>query len=272
MQTFRNLGFVSLYLLHCSIANADLVTLIPMSSFPTGANVNALAGPIASSDFHEVDIMASGSGFVMATKGGNTAIHDYSVSLGVGGTPAFFDSSYMGTFARSAVITERASAESIFQFSVEVPTLYSSSGMFSTTDAIGTSVPGNVELEIELLEFMSLGPGAPPPVTRLYSYQASHSTLNESLVVGVMGGDSINTLFGATDGLLDPTKIYRYRTLVTINSIDVDGLGPLPATDGSATAIGGHTITFSAVPEPSSYALLAFCGLIVLFRRFRNVR
>ncbi len=256
-----------------NVANADLVTLVSVPSYPTGAHANALAGPLFSSAYHPVDIPGAGSGFAFASKLGNSATHDFSVKLDYTMTPAFFDSSYFGPFFRTSVLGHRADAESIFHFSVDVPTKFDVSGVFSVSDSIGTTIPGNVELEIELLEFVSLAPMSPPPVVKFYSYQTSKSTIGESFVVGGMGGDTINSMIGTPLGFLDPGKFYRYRTLVTLNAIDVDGIGPILPTNGGASASGTHVIKFTAaVPEPSSFLVLTFVVGCLISQRTRRLK
>ncbi len=245
-------------------AHGDLVTLFPMPPFnPTGATVNALAGPLFSSDIDSIDIPSSGSGTASAAKDGNFATHTYGVELDYSTMPGFFDSSYgaAGPFSRTATLDHRASAESIFFFAVDVPTIFDVTGFFGVTDDAGTTIAGNVELEIELLEFESFDTGAPPPDTVFYSYQVSKSTLDQVFAVGGMDGDTTNVLIGDPFGILDPGKFYRYRTLVTTNAIDIDGAGPMGAADGGASAVGEHTIVFTAaVPEPTSTVLLLLLG------------
>ncbi|MEM8734296.1 MAG: hypothetical protein AAGG44_08740, partial [Planctomycetota bacterium] len=144
-------------LCHCSSYSlADLVTLIPEGGFPTGANINALAGPLSSSDMDDVDIAASGMTSASASDAGNFATHMAAVELDFGGgSTAFFDSSF--DFSRTSTLDHRASAESVFHLSVDVPTEYEIMGSFEVDDAAMTTIPGNVELEIELLEFDAFG-------------------------------------------------------------------------------------------------------------------
>lgn len=256
----------------------DIVTLLPgAGGFPTGANVNALAGPLFGSDFADADIAGAGVGSESAMLAGNAATHDYAIELDFSGAPAFFDSSYVG-FERTATIDpvlggHRASAESVFHFTVDVLTLYDVTGFFAVDDLIGTTTPGNVELEVELLEFDAPDfTPAPPPVAKLYSYQKSEATLEEGLFVGGMGGDAVNVFEGDLKGVLDPAKFYRYRTLVTMVAFDADGPGPILPTDGAAIGMGAQTITFTAaVPEPSSVSLFAAVTAWCTFvRRRRN--
>jgi len=248
---------------------ADMITLIPVSGFPTGANANALAGPLASSSLDSVDIPGSGPGAASATKDGNTSTHDFGVGLDYSASLGFFDSTYSGTFFRTADLSHRATAESIFHFSVDVPTEYGVMGSIEIEDALGTTVPGDVELEVELFEFDSFSPGSPPPVTLFYSYQFSKASIDQTFMVGGTDGDTSNTLVGSPVGILDPSKVYTYRTLVTMKAID-DGGGGL--TDGTASLSGGHTIVFSsAVPEPST-GVLWFAVSVIVFsaRRIRR--
>ncbi len=259
----------ALSLLPVRCATADIVTLLPgAGGFPTGANVNALAGPLFGSDLTDSDIAGSTIGTVMAALGGNTATHDFGVELDYSMAPGFFDSVY-SDFARTSVIDpvlggHRASAESIFHFTVDVPTAFEVTGFFAVDDAPGTTVAGNVELEVELLEFDSpIFSPVPPPTTKLYSYQKSESTIDEGLLVGGADGDAVNVFDGSLTGMLDPTKFYKYRTLVTMVAFDVDGAGPMLPTDGSATATGAQTIIFTAataVPEPSAAWLLSLAA------------
>lgn len=270
----RILALAFTFCLIChSTVNADEITLIPVTGFSTGANINALAGPLFSSDIDTIDIAGPGSGTASASKSGNLATHTYAVELDYSITPAFFDSVYSSPFSRTSTLDHRASAESIFHFTVDVPTVYEAMGFFDVVDDSGTTVPGNVELEIELLEFDSFDPFAPPPETVFYSYQVSKSTIDESFDVGMLEGDDASVLIGGPTGLLDPSKFYRYRTLVTINAIDIDGSGPLLPTDGGASAAGAHVIMFSpasVVPEPSALSLLLIGALVVLRRRSRR--
>ena len=258
------LGFLPVFCISSGVA-ADIVTLEPTPGLPGGGNVSALAGPLFGSDIKSVDIFGPDGGVVSASLSGNAATHAYGVELDFSGGFAFFESEYSAPFTRTADEAHRASAESIFQFSVDVPTIFDIEGFFEVEDASGTTVPGNVELEIELLEFDSFGPGSPPPTPVFYSYQMSKSTLNQVFEVGAADGDADNELVGAPTGLLDPTKLYTYRTLVTINAIDTDGA----LTDGAASASGAHIIKFSsAIPEPSLAGVLVLASLLGL----RSVR
>ena len=255
-----------------SYTNADVITLIPDAGFATGANINALAGPLFSSDLGSTDIVGSGSYLASATKDGNSAFHAAEVELDYSGGPAFFSSTFGAPFERTATIDHRASAESIYFFAVDTPADYFADGFISVIDDAGTTVPGNVELEMELLEFDSFGPGAPAPVTKLYSYQVSKSTIDESFGIGGLEGDDVSIIEGDVVGMLDPSKLYRLRTLVTTNSIDIDGTGPLPSTDGGAIAFGEHSLVItSAIPEPSSALALSLAGTVLLLRRKRSL-
>ena len=255
----------AIVILFCSSLQAGFIFLVPAPGYPTGAHANALAGPLLTSDYHPVDIPGAGSGVAFASKFGNVATHDYSVKLDFTTSPGFFDSSFAGLFSRTSVLGERASAESLFHFKVDSPAFFDVSGFIRVTDEIGTTIPGNVELEIELLEFPPI-PGPPMPSTVFYSYQQSKSTMDEHLVVGSTGGDFANAAVGMPMGILDPSKTYRYRTLITLNAIDIDGIGPILPTDGSASLSGAHTFRVSpiaAVPEPSSFLTMA--GLLLLW-------
>ena len=249
---------------------ADEITLMPMTGYPTGASYNALAGPLFSSDLDDIAVSGSGTGTATASKDGNTATHMNAVELDYSGGPAFFESVYAGGFSRTATLDHRASAESIFHFTVDTPAIYEAMGTFDVIDAIGTTVPGNVELEIELLAFDLADPFGSPPDVVLYSYQVSKSTIDQSFTVGGTDGDDTNVFDGSLTGLLETDKLYRYRTLVTTNAIDIDGLDPLPPTDGGATASGVHTLVISSaagVPEPGSCLALSVLGLTLLRRR-----
>ena len=217
--------------------------------------------------------MDPGTGTATASKFGNTATHIYATELDYSTSPAFFDSDYSGLFERNAVEGERASAESIYHFSVDTPVVYDILGSFSVTDGLGTTIPGNVELEVELLEFdHPFDPSGPPPTTVFYNWQNSKSTIDEDFAIGGTEGDFVNSLVGMPTGILDPAKFYRYRTLVTINAIDIDGGGPMFPTDGTASATGAQTILFfppEPIPEPSASYLLVFMAWIAQ-RRKRN--
>ncbi|MEM8736660.1 MAG: PEP-CTERM sorting domain-containing protein, partial [Planctomycetota bacterium] len=222
-----------------------------------------------SSDMDDVDIAASGMTSASASDAGNFATHMAAVELDFGGgSTAFFDSSF--DFSRTSTLDHRASAESIFHFSVDVPTEYEIMGSFAVDDAAMTTIPGNVELEIELLEFDAFGMA---PSTMFYNWQVSKSEIDAAFMVGGMDGDTTNILDGSPIGLLDPSKVYRYRTLVTTNAIDIDGDDPMLPTNGAATAMGGHTILFTgaSVPEPGSGLVLALSALTFNFRRRRRL-
>lgn len=268
IRLFALSAIVTVYL--SNIVCADLISFIPMPpTEPTGANANALAGPLFDSDIDSKDIPGPTVDSAFASKLGNFATHDYAVELDFSGGPAFFDSSYAGPFSRTATIDHRASAESFYAFVTDVPTFYDISGFFSVTDDVGTTIPGNVELELELLEFDSFSPGSPPPISKFYSYQVSHSTIDQTFEAGMMDGDFANVLTGSPTGMLDPSKFYTFRTLVTINAIDPDAGGPLLPTDGGASATGAHVIVFhgpSVIPEPTSLSLLALGGLMLIGR------
>ena len=255
----------------CVAANqlsAAEVFIGPGPGFPTGANVNALAGPLFASDLDDSDLSMPGT-MVSAMLSGNTATHAYGVETDFSMAPAFFDS--IIDLSRTATIDHRASAESVFHFTVDDPAMYDAMGFLSVDDDMATTIPGNVELEVELLEFSA--PDFSPMSfsdTKLYSYQVSKSTIDESFVVGGSAGDTTTTLVGSTSGLLDPSMFYKYRTLVTINAIDIDGSGgPLAPTDGLATAMSEHALLITAaIPEPASgLALLVFSGVVAIRRR-----
>ena len=161
----RILPVCVLVLIPLSLA-ADEITLIPTTGFATGANVNALAGPLFGSDIDSVDIGGPGMGTATASLLGNTATHDFATELDFSGSGgAFFDSSFLGGFSRTSTLDHRASAESIYFFSVDAPVEYEVMGFFSVDDEASTTVAGNVELEVELLEFESFDMSPPPPST-----------------------------------------------------------------------------------------------------------
>jgi hypothetical protein len=256
---------ISLLWVLASPVGAD-IALVPGGLFPT-ANVNALAGPAfggGGSDLEETDFLTSILGSITAAKDGNTATHSYTVNTGTFPAPVQFKSDYT-SFVRTATVDHRATAESIYHFTVSTPTMYSISGNFSVADAIGTTIPGIVELEAELFEFSSSAfippPGVPP---KFYNHQKSVLTLNEAFGIGGMGGDDTNVLAGSPVGMLLPGKGYRYRTLVTINA--------LSSTNGIASALGTQSIDFTAVPEPTSAGILLFAGMTLtqMLRRTRR--
>lgn len=264
------IAFALIVLLSTTSTSADVVTLVPMTGYPTGASYNALAGPLFSSDLDDIAVSGSGFGTATATKDGNTATHLNAVELDYSTTPAFFESDYSGAFSRTATLDHRASAESIFHFTVDTPAFYEAMGTFSVVDAVGTTVPGNVELEIELLAFDLADPFGAPPEVVLYSYQVSKSTIDAGFTVGGSDGDDTNVFDGSLTGLLDTDKLYRYRTLVTTNAIDIDGSDPALPTDGGATASGVHTLVIApaaGIPEPGSCIILSAIGLALLKRR-----
>ncbi|MEM9586117.1 MAG: hypothetical protein AAGA03_02455 [Planctomycetota bacterium] len=266
--------FAALIVLTPHWTAAEMVTLIPLPGEPTGANINALAGPLFSSDLTTATIDDSGTDSASASLAGNSVLHEAVTELDFSTEPAFFSSSFSGAFTRTATLDHRASAESVYHFSVDVPTIYEAMGFFSVTDEVGTTTPGNVELEMELLEFDAFGPMAPPPATLYYTYQKSSSTIDQGFLAGEMDGDETNILEGSATGILDPSKLYRFRTLVTINAVDLDGSGPLAATDGGASARGAHTLLFApavAVPEPSAFAAIALLSLVPVARRRRRL-
>ncbi|MEO1525054.1 MAG: PEP-CTERM sorting domain-containing protein [Planctomycetota bacterium] len=254
-----------------SYTNAEVVTLVPEGGFPTGANINALAGPLLASDLDSVDIGGPGSFSAVASKDGNAATHSIGVELDYATGPAFFESTIGAPFSRTSILGHRASAESIFFFTVDTAAEYFIDGFFAVDDSAGTVVPGNVELELELLEFDMIGAGAPPPVTLFYNYQASKSTIDQAFFAGGLDGDEASVVEGEITGILDPSKFYRYRTLTTINAIDIDGDGALPPTDGTATATGMHSLVIaSAVPEPSSLGILSLAASALFLQRRRS--
>lgn len=253
-----------------SNVTADVISLVPMTGEPTGASHNALAGPLFPSDLDSVTIPGSGSTSAMASKDGNIAEHISTVELDYSVTPAFFESDFSTGFSRTSILDHRASAESIFHFTVDSMAVYEAMGSFAVTDAVGTTIPGNVELEIELLAFDLADPFGSPPEVLLYSYQVSKSTLDAGFTVGGLAGDDTSILEGDVIGILDTDKLYRYRTLVTTNAIDIDDAGPALPTDGGAMASGGHTLiigTPMSVPEPTSCLAISMLGLTLLGRR-----
>ena len=228
---------------------ADEITIIPAGGFTTGANINALAGPLFASDIDSVDVFGPGLVTASAAKDGNFATHLHSVELDFSAAPAFFDSIYETPFSRTSLLDHRASAESIVHFTVDTVAEFAVEGFFGVIDDPGTTVPGNVELELELLEFDSFDPMAPPPTTLLYSYQVSSSTLDAGFFAGGLDGDTTNVFDGDLVGTLDPSKFYRWRTLVTTNAIDIAA-----PTDGGAAGFGSTTLLVfapSSIPEPA---------------------
>ena len=257
--------FVAAVFAHQPVA-ADEIIIFDPPGF--GANANALAGPLFSSDMDIDEFTGPVVGTATATLGGNTAVHSYTFEPDFSMGPAFFDSSY--DLTRSAIEGERASAESLMYFMVDAPVTYDLMGFFSVTDEAGTTIPGNVELEMELLDVTDMGM---PPITLFYNWQDSEMTKDESFELGFEDGDTTNFLEGSMTGLLEPGKLYKYRTLVTVNAIDIDGAGPGPATDGTATAMGATTIVFmkpAVIPEPGSFMVVSMVALITSLRRRRG--
>lgn len=247
-------------LVFAACAQADTVTLVPAPFFPSGLNVNTLAGPISGSDFDDLDVPGPGMGSVSSALLGNTATHGYELDVTYGPGLAF-SKSFWGGFSRTSTDTHRATAESILHFMVATPTAYAIAGSFAVTDAVGTTIPGLVELESKFELLDAAMPFSIPPALVYHSYQVSDSTLGESFTIGGMGGDDTNLLFGPSSGLLIPGRIYRLRTLVTINA--------LSTTNGGATAAGEHSITFTAIPVPEPGMGV---GLVVLTAVVTSVR
>ena len=104
---------------------ADEISIFDMPDF--GANADALAGPLFGSDTDIDEFTGPVVGTAMAMLGDNTAIHSYAFETDFSTSPAFLDSTY--DLTRSSITGERASAESLMYFMVDVPVTYDVMGL-----------------------------------------------------------------------------------------------------------------------------------------------
>jgi hypothetical protein len=125
-----------------------------------------------------------------------------------------------------------------FLFSVSAPIYVTVSGFYTVTDTgAGDSVTFVAHIENNFTHEVL-------HQTNLWS----RFTPNESFVVGQLGGDTNNSVTGATTHLLSPGVPYYLNWYAGIQDLRAD------AGDTGATAVG--QIRFDFVPEPSSALLL----------------
>ena len=88
------------------------------------------------------------------------------------------------------------------------------------------------------------------------NFQQSRATPNESFTLGGTGGDFSNSTFGSLTGTLIAGHDYEFNYYVMIHTSST-------ASPSGATASGNLSLSFSAIPEPST-GLLMVLGLVAL--------
>ena len=136
-----------------------------------------------------------------------------------------------------------ASARSIAEiyFIPSADAAYSVSGAYSSEDPDGRLT----SLEVRLFDWTTLSNG-------FYNLQESTRTPGESFVLGQLGGDSRNQLYGSATGTLVGGHQYSFSFVAGVGG----GIGPVP---NSARGTGFVTLAF--VPEPSLSLLLIGGGV-----------
>ncbi len=247
------------------IASAELIMIEKAadSVFATGAEFSALAGPTSSTfakDFFTPTVLPDGMALTATypspSMPTSTATNTVALEPDFAGSVAFFDSEF-SSFLRPVTLGHRASAEGHIEFKVDTAAVFAVDGMFSVDDA-GSDF-GQVELSVDLLDITG---GAAHPTTIFSSYQKSISTTDQVFMIGGLDGDDTNVVVGTPDGLLDPSKHYALRYLVTSVATST--------TTAPATASGRLTFSVSAVPEPSSVAALLCSAAVLTLRRRRS--
>jgi hypothetical protein len=145
-------------------------------------------------------------------------------------------------------------------FTASQNTTFSASGMISVNDIGATS--GNVSMWVYLYDLTA-------PGYKFYSLSDSKNTVDESLVLGVAGGDNSNSIFGSLNGTLVAGHSYRWFFSIYTYA--------QPDADSGATATGFLKLTIGesenvATPEPASlviWAGLGVAGLVAARRRKR---
>ncbi len=135
-------------------------------------------------------------------------------------------------------------------------TVYEISGFYNVTDAgPATAQTPATRLNGRLFDVTA-------GQTLMNSFQLSRSTANEQFVVGGLGGDDQNAFSGSLTGNLITGHEYEFGFgALTATTFDLSS-----QTDSGSSAVGNINLTIgtSAVPEPSSLALLALSGLTLL--------
>jgi hypothetical protein len=145
---------------------------------------------------------------------------------------------------RAATTGAEAGSNSDLYFTVDDDVDFQFSGAYAASDADG----GTLRLEARLVDRTIV-----TALDWLYrSYQVSHSTPNESFILGLQGGDEANVLFGSPTGTLIAGHEYHFYFTTYINAANITPTEP-------ATASGFVNLAF--VPEPSTASLLAL-GLV----------
>ncbi len=268
-------SLVGLMVFLCAnVASAGLVLLdkAPDSAFPTGIELNAIAGgtSVGPLDFTTITTPPTLSvlpamGTLTATHPSisptATATHTYMLEPDFSSGPAFFDHTF-SDFLRSSTLDQRATAEAHIEFKVDTPAIYTIDGLLSVEDA-GASF-GKVEMEVALLDITA---GTGSPITVFASSQTSVMTTDQTFFVGGADGDDSNSGFGSPVGLLDPSKRYAWKFLVNTLAIST--------TTESATAEGKLTLSVTSatsVPEPNSLGALGLASILTCWRSSRRNR
>lgn len=245
---------------------ADVITIdkAPDSVFATGASFNAIAGGLLPGSFtvDSVDpaMLPFGASLAASHPTGSptaTAMHDVILEPDYSSGPAFFDSTFT-SFARSATVEERATAEGHIEFTVDTFASYAIDGFFEVDDFDGGF--GQVELEVHLVDITA---GAGAPVSLFSSYQKSVMTNDQGFLVGGLDGDDISAVFGSPTGILDPSKRYAFIFLANTLATDM-------TTDGASAFGRVSLVVTSAVPEPGLAFPIAIGSLLGIARRRRD--
>ena len=227
----HRLLLVLVVLLSASVTPVASAAIIILSS-NVSAGASSTNGPGQVLLYQPTSIPESGT--VTATDG--LAMSETGFSLSDDGFTITFD------HQRTSNFLSYASGQASVFFRSDRDTPYMLSGAYSSNDPEG---------RLTRLETLLTSPTG----TDLFSNgQQSHSTPNESFVIGESGGDTRNSLTGSATGTLLAGRLYDFVAFAALEMF------PIP---GTAPAAGSGSITLSFVPEPSTGLLLS-AGLLTL--------
>lgn len=188
-----------------------------------------------------------------------------SITDGTGSLISGFDLSDSGftmtfDYARGAGFAGVTGGE--FYFSVDENIRYTATGSLSAADPVGRVL----ELTVYLADVTY-----PAGLFLLKNRQTSDATPNESFTLGQAGGDYRNTNEGSLTGTL--LAGVEYGLIIEFEAF-YDHQYPLPEPPeySDATFSGNVSLSFSAIPEPTTASLLALglVGIAAVRRRRAN--